>query len=147
PTVILFAATEPERTQSLVLHTTTARFVAADDYPFAISSEELRERNAVIREQWGTEELVAFGSRTAVEDADFRRWSAKSLRLSSSARHAAETLAMLRSMDVRQVLPSVRAPTLIIHRKSFPFIPVEQARYLADHLPDARLLLIDGDSP
>ena len=147
PTVILFAATEPERTQSLILHTTTARFAAAEDYPFGLSLDTMRARDAFVREKWGTDEMAALASRAAVEDPAFRRWVAKMQRVSSSARQAADTMAMLQSMDVRQVLPSVQTPTLVIHRKGFRTIPVEQARYLADHLPDARLLLIDGDSP
>jgi class 3 adenylate cyclase len=147
PTVILFAATEPERTQSLILFATSARFVVADDYPCGLPPELIRASEAVVREKWGTEELAMRSARAAVDDADFRRWGAKSQRLSASARHAAATIAALQSMDVRQVLPSVHTPTLIIHRKSFSTVPLEQARYLADHLPDARLLLIEGDTP
>jgi class 3 adenylate cyclase len=90
--------------------------------------------------------MAVLSSHAAVDDRAFRRWAAKSQRLSSSARQAASMMAMLQSMDVRQVLSSVQTPTLIIHRKGFRVIPVEQARYLADGLPDARLLLIDGDS-
>jgi class 3 adenylate cyclase len=147
PSVILFAATEPERTQSLILLTTTARFVVAEDYPCGLPLEVIRAGEAVVREKWGTEELAGRSCRAAAENAGLRRWMAKSQRVSSSARQAAATLAVFQSMDVRQVLPSVQTPTLIIHRKSFPLIPVEQARYLADHLPDARLLLIEGDTP
>lgn len=146
PTVILFAATEPDRTLSLILYATTARFAAAEDYPWGLSADTMRERAAVLLENWGTEDMAAGASPIAAEDPAFRRWCAKSQRLGSSARQAAATLAILGSIDVRQVLPSVQTPTLVIHRKGFRLIPVEQARYLADHLPDARLLLVDGDS-
>ena len=146
PTVILFAATEPERTQSLILYATSARFVATADYPFGFSVEAMRASEAYVREKWGTEELAGTSSRAAAEDPEFRRWVAKHQRVSSSARQAAAAIAVLQSMDVRQVLPAVQAPALILHRKGFPMISVDQSRDLADHLPDARLLLIEGDS-
>jgi class 3 adenylate cyclase len=147
PTAILFAATEPERTQSLVLYTTTARFAAADDYPVGNAFDTTREVAVFILENWGTERTAVFASRTAAQDPAFRRWFAKSQRIGSSPRQGAETVEMAWSMDVRQILPSVHSPTLVIHRRDTPYLPVEHARYLADHLPDARLLLVDGDTP
>jgi class 3 adenylate cyclase len=146
PIAILFAATVPEYTQSLILWTSTARFLAADDYPWGLSSQAVGDAEAFIVEAWGTETMAEFASPTSAKDPAFRRWFAKSQRAAANARTAAANLTRSRSMDVRQVLPSVQAPALVINRKGFPWVPIEQSRYLADHLPNARLLVIEGES-
>jgi class 3 adenylate cyclase len=145
PIGILFAATEPERASGLILHTTTARFAEDDDYPGGLSLDTIKDAVALIAQIWGTEDMAAFGSPTAAEDPAYRRWFSKMQRSASSAHAAARNMALLQSMDVRQFLPSLRTPTLVIHRKTFHWIPLEQARYLADRIPGARLLVIPGD--
>jgi class 3 adenylate cyclase len=145
PIALLFAATDPHRTQSLVLFSGTARFTADDDYP-GTPGDTLLDIERFLINTWGTEEMGAFVGQGPQEDPAFRRWFAKSQRAAASARDAAATLVRIRSMDVRDVLPSVRTPTLVVHRKAFPWVPVEQAKYLADNVPDARLLISEGDS-
>jgi class 3 adenylate cyclase len=145
PIAILFAAIEPERAQSLILYTSTARFLAAEDYPWGLPSDLLQAAEDFIVEAWGTEEMAAFGAPTAAHDPAFRRWFAKSQRAAAPPRTAAANITRSRLMDVREILPSVRTPALVIHRKGFRWVPVEQSRYLADHLPNARLLLVPGD--
>jgi class 3 adenylate cyclase len=66
-------------------------------------------------------------------------------RAASKPRDIAATLRTVNIADVRDILPSVLAPALIIHRKDYPWAPLEQARYLADHLRDARLCIIPGE--
>ena len=146
PIALLFAATEPERTQALILFAGTARFTAADDYPWGLPLDALMEAEGFLVEAWGTEQMADIVSPTAALDPAFRRWFAKSQRAAAGARAAASTLTRIRSMDVRQVLPTVRTPTLVIHRKGFQWVPIEQSRYLADNLPEGHLLLSDGDS-
>jgi class 3 adenylate cyclase/predicted alpha/beta hydrolase len=148
PIALLFAAIEPERTQALVLFTATARFSAAEDYPWGLELDTLIEAENFIIGTWGTEEMASIASGlTLGADPAFRRWFAKAQRAGATPREAAATLLRIRSMDVRQVLPLVQTPTLVIHRKGFEWVPIEQARYLAEHLPNARLLLSDSDNP
>ena len=64
-----FAATEPERTQALVLYCASARVAAADGYPGGLSEELAADSYAYITERWGTEALAEFASRTAAQDA------------------------------------------------------------------------------
>jgi class 3 adenylate cyclase/alpha-beta hydrolase superfamily lysophospholipase len=146
PIALLFAATEPDRSQSLILFAGTARFASAEDYPWGLPVDALLEAEGFFVEHWGTEEMASVGSPILAEDPAFRRWFAKSQRAAASAREAAATLTRIRLMDVRQVLSSVRTPTLVVHRKDFEWVPIEQSRFLADSLPDGRLLLSDGDS-
>jgi len=146
PIAVLFAATEPERTQALISFAGVARFAAADDYPWGISMETLLAAEEFIVQTWGTEDMAVVASPALAQDPQFRRWFAKSLRAAANAREAAATLTRIRSIDVRHVLASVRTPALIVHRKGFAWVPIEQTRYLADHLPEARLLVTEGDS-
>lgn len=146
PIALLFAATNPDRTQALVSFAGTARFVADDDYPWGLPAESLLQAEAFMVETWGTEEMAVIGSPIAAEDPAYRRWFARAQRAAGSAHDAAESLKRIRLMDLRPVLPAVRVPTLVIHRRQFPWVTIEQSRYLADHLPDARLLVTDGET-
>jgi class 3 adenylate cyclase len=144
PLAVLFAATQPERTQALILFGGTARFAAADDY-VGLSPETISDASAITAEAWGTEAIASFLTPSLADDPAYRRWFAKSLRAAASTQDAVALGAVIASMDVREVLPSVRAPALVVHRKGSPWVPIEQARYLADHLPEGRLLISDGD--
>jgi class 3 adenylate cyclase len=146
PIALLLAATEPERTQSLILFSGTARLAAAADYP-GLSLDTLREVQAWTEDTWGTEATASLLTPSHADDPAYRRWFAKAQRAALGPRDAAAVLSVIGEMDVRQVLASVRTPALVIHRKGYQWVPIEQARYLAEHLPDARLLLSDGDEP
>lgn len=143
PTAVLFAAIEPERTEALILFTTSSRFTAADDYPWGLPEDGLEEGMRRLAEMWGTAAPVDLLVPSMAGDQAFRRWYAKSSRSAMSPRDAAHYFALLYRMDVRLVLPSIRVPTLVMHRKDF-LLPVEQSRYLAEHIPGARLALVPG---
>jgi class 3 adenylate cyclase len=143
---LLFAATEPERTESLVLYCASARVAAAVDYPCGVPQDRVDQAIAYLTEMWGTEEMAAFVSQKSAQDAAFRRWCARMMRAASTPRDIGPTMRTVSAADVRHVLPSVRTPTLLIHRREYPWAPMDQARYLADHLPHARLFVIDGDA-
>ena len=146
PIALLLAATEPERTQSLILFEGTARFTAAEDYP-GLSADSMHEMERVTAEAWGTDAAASLLSPAHGDDPAYRRWFAKAQRAALGPRAAAAVLSVISAMDVRPVLASVRTPALVIHRKDYQLVPIEHARYLAEHLPDARLLLSDGDDP
>jgi class 3 adenylate cyclase len=146
PIALLLAATEPERTQSLILFEGTARFTAADDYP-GFSLDTIGEIGRITVEAWGTDAATSLLTPAFADDPAYRRWFAKAQRAALGPRDAAAVLSAIAAMDVRPVLGSVRAPTLVIHRTGYQWVPIEQARYLTDHLPDARLLLSEGDDP
>jgi class 3 adenylate cyclase len=143
PIALLLAATEPERIQSLILFSGTARFTTAEDYP-GWSLDTIREIEARTVDTWGTEAAASLLTPALADDPAYRRWFARSQRAALSPRDAAAVVSVIGAMDVRQILASVRTPALVI-RPEGGWVSIEQARYLAEHLPDARLLLSVGD--
>jgi class 3 adenylate cyclase len=144
PAAIMFAATRPERTQALILANTAARFAQADDYPWGLTREEMEAAADFVAEHWGTEASTGLGNTRAADDPAFRRWLAKSGRMSCSARDMATYMRQDFPTDVRQVLPSVQVPTLVLHRSDPPFFTVDQGRHLAEHIPGARFVSVPG---
>jgi class 3 adenylate cyclase/pimeloyl-ACP methyl ester carboxylesterase len=139
PIAVLFAAMHPERVSHLNLWTTTARWMAADDYPFGMSSETVDVFVDYIGRSWATEEFSQMGAPT--RDPEERAAWRRMLRSSATPRSAAKQWDyILRSVDVRGVLPAVQAPTLIFHASDSPILPIEHGRYLAEHLPNAKLI-------
>jgi class 3 adenylate cyclase len=145
PIAILFAAMHPERVSSLVLLTTTARYLAAPDYPAGMSAEAVDAFVAMIERLWGTPELLRMANPSMAEDSQFLEFGAKWFRASSTPRAAAAQLAyMMRSLDVRPVLPQIQSPTLVLHVQESALYPIEHGRYLAAKIPGARLVQLPG---
>jgi class 3 adenylate cyclase len=140
---VLYTVAHPERVSALVLHNTAAKYLMADDYPIGASPEALDAVLEVMRTHWATPEL----SRLVLPDDDPARVeiSAKIRRASVTPRSAvAQYNYMLRSVDVRWALPLIQVPTLVLHNRGQPFLPVEYGRYLADHISGARFVELPG---
>ncbi len=145
PMSLLFAATYPERTAALVLRGGFPRMMWAPDYPWGRSEEQYRaDLEADLRLYGRREEAAAqVGSLPGweQEDAgtivDYLRWSASPGALEGLAR-------MNREIDVRDVLPAIRVPTLILHGSDDAVVPAEAARWMADRIPGARLVEVSG---
>ena len=135
----LFAAIHPERTAALVLVNTTACVRRADDYPEGFSDEEFDAIVALGAETIFSVETQAPGM---VDDPGFRRWYERAVRLAAppDVRHQRFLAAI--NTDVRGVLASVQTPTLVISQEASPSAP--QHRYLADHIPGARLVEVQS---
>ena len=144
PTAIFFAATRPERTRALILAQTTAKLVAADDYPIGVPAEVANALLAQIDQLWGTEAAAAMVAPSRASEQRFRRWFAKMQRAGASPRAAQAFLRALMEVDVRPALPLIQAPTLVLHRRDAQLITVEHGRYLAEHIPKARLIELPG---
>jgi pimeloyl-ACP methyl ester carboxylesterase len=144
PTAMLFAGTRPQRTSALVLMHTTARWLAADDYPIGVTTEAAEALVAQVDQLWGTEALAATLVPSRAGDERFRRWFAKVLRAGVSPRAAQAFLRAMLMADVRSILPLVQTPTLILHRREFALLPIEHGRYLAEHIPGAKLVELPG---
>ena len=144
PMAALFAATHPDRTQALVLYATFARATWAPDYDWAWPAEERSQNSAQLAEHWG-EGLVASGvAPSRQDDRDFMEWAGRLERLAASPATIKRILDLIGEFDVRHVLPSIRVPTLVAHRRDDPFIKFEHSRYLAEHIPGARFLELEG---
>lgn len=144
PMSALFAATYPERTIALTMIGTYARRLRDVDYPWGPT---LEERNAYLEEMertWGGPVGIDERAPTMAKDAEFRRWWATYLRMGASPGAAKALTRMNAEIDVRSVLPSVRVPSLIIHRSADQCLKVEEGRYVASLIPRARYVELPG---
>jgi class 3 adenylate cyclase len=144
PTAIFFAATRPDRTSALVLVHTTAKYVAANDYPIGIAAELFEALLAQVDQLWGSEAMATMMVPSRADDARFSRWFAKLQRASASPRAVQPLLRAAFQVDVRPLLSLVQAPTLVLHRQDDQILPVEHGRYLAEHIPGAKLVELPG---
>lgn len=148
PAAILFAVTQPERVQALVLFNTTARLLAAPDYPEGHPPELAELVVEAVRSTWGTEDSVPLLAPSLAADAPFRRWYARFQRGACSPAMMAQNLERLFRMDGRAALGEVRCPTLVLHREEYGTASPGQGRYLAERIPGARFELVPGaDAP
>lgn len=142
PLAILFAATFPTRVENLVLINTYPKRISSPEFPGALSPEFFDGFLREVTENWGQPILV--DSVAPGSDPDFHRWWAASLRASMSPAAARAMVAMNRAIDVREALPAIHVPTLVIHRTDDGVNPLEGARYMAEHIEGARLLELPG---
>ena len=145
PMCSLFAATWPERTAGLVLCNTTARFMVAPDYSTGATQQQLERFLARCQAEWGTGITAKVFAPSKAGDEEFRRSWGRFERRSVSPSGMCKIVAMGADTDVRHVLPSIRVPTLVIHRRGDRVTPVEFGRYLADHIPGAKLTELAGE--
>jgi class 3 adenylate cyclase len=144
PMAITLASTRPERVTALIVVNSTARWTRDDDYPIGMDPEAAEQIISMLVATWGSEAAAALAVPSRASDPGFVTWFAKLQRLSiSPAEAAAYTRAML-TADVRALLPSITAPTLVIHRRDIQFIPLSHAEYLTENIPGARLVTIPG---
>ena len=141
---LLFASMHPERTQVLSLGNTAARYLSDDDYPCGMAPEQANQQVRLFREKWGTDELTAMLLPHLRNNPQSVAMRSRGSRGAATPRLAAEYFRYMFELDVRSILHSIRVPTLIFHRTGFPLVRVEAARYLADHIPGARLIEIPG---
>ena len=145
PMCVLFAATFPERTSALVLGASYARRTWAPDYPWGLDEQAQQRILDGYEERWGR---PGFGSRSIapslVDDESFQTWYAQAQRFSGTPASARAWFRITMEIDVRDVLPAIRVPTLVVHRTGDRVIPVESGRYLAEHISDAKYVEIPG---
>jgi class 3 adenylate cyclase len=144
PTAILFGAMHPDRTQGLILANTAARGFFVDDNSPDPYPADIAAAAEVFAQQWGTEDVAVPGNPDAARDPAFRRWSALTMRLAMTGKEASDYFRFLQHSDVRDVLPSLRVPTLVLHRENYKWYPVELGRHLADRIPDGQFALVPG---
>jgi class 3 adenylate cyclase/alpha-beta hydrolase superfamily lysophospholipase len=165
PAAIVFAALRPERTQALVLCDTfsfmatgwddigrdpdellaevRARYlseVGPDYMPSVEQIARLQEFLRAVRSAWGSGAALSI----AVPSVRSMRQFAMLERMAASPGMARATFEAMFGIDVRPILPTITAPTLVIHAREDPTFGVQAGRYLADHIPGARYLEVDG---
>ncbi len=145
PLCSLFAATYPEKTEALVMIGSYARRLVAPDYPWGVSPEERDQFCRTILDEWGGPVGLDVRAPSAAGDERFREWWASYLRMGASPGAAVALTRMNAEIDVRDVLPSIRVPTLVLHRTGDRCLRVEEGRYLAQRIPGATFVELPGD--
>jgi class 3 adenylate cyclase len=141
---VYFAAAHPERVSALVMANAYARYLRADDYPAGLPPEFVDGAADAIAEHFGTGWSADVLTPSLAGDPEFRRWWARCERLSTSPAALKSYWREIVSRDIRSVLPSVRVPTLVIHRRDDNYAPVAHGRYLADHIHGASYVELEG---
>ena len=144
PMAMLFAATYPERTSALILYGTYAkRRDPDDDYPWAPTWQQRQADAAEVEQSWGAESHL--GAMAPNADAAMVAWWRARGRAAASPGAARDLILMNSQIDVRAVLPAIRTPTLVMHRRGDRDSKVEEGRYIAGHISGARFVEFEGD--
>lgn len=145
PMCALFAATYPERTSGVVMFGTYAKRIRDDDYPWAPTIEQRNAFFDVVKRDWGKPVGIEERAPSMAGDPEFRAWWAEYLRMGASPGAAVALTKMNAEIDVRDVLPLVHVPTLVMHRTDDLCLKVEEGRYVADRIPGSKFVELDGN--
>src|SRR5262245_4636656 len=144
PVAALYAATHPERTRALILINSSATLARSEDYDAGATPEEYERFVGWAEHVWGSGRFLrASMPDVPIDDAllrDLARWERQSM----SPAVVGPILRQAYATDVRAVLPAISAPTLVFHTVENRIIPIEHGRYLAEHIPNARLVELPG---
>ncbi len=148
PLAMLFAAAHPERTRSLILQGGEVRERTDEDWPWGESTvEEFEASIATVQERWGRGTGIASRVPSIAEDPSLpaiQAWWGKAQRNAATPAAWEAFAQMAFDIDVRDVVPSIHVPTLIIHTTGDRVCHVENARWLAAHIPGARYIELPG---
>jgi class 3 adenylate cyclase len=144
----IFAATYPERTNALALYGTAVAGAAKNDFPWQWSEEEWSSYMDEVTNGWGTlayaEKVVPWFNPSLAGDERAVRWWARFMRQAASPNAAVAIERVWHQTDVRPVLPTIRVPTLVLHRVDDAVESVEAGRDMARRIPEARFVELPG---
>jgi pimeloyl-ACP methyl ester carboxylesterase len=145
----MFAGSHPDRTQALVLFSPWVRYRVAPDFPWGWTDEQVTEWEEQIRTGWGTEtfmrNLLQMSGPSKADDREFiATWTWYS-RLCASPDSILAIERVLHEVDGRAVLPSIQAPTLVLHREGDRVAPVDGSRWIASRIPGGKMVVLPGD--
>jgi class 3 adenylate cyclase len=143
--VMLFAATNPSRVDSLALVNPFARYIRGPDTPFGMPEESAERYVQLYRETVGRGPLLDWVAPSRAGDPLFRRWYLRSERLGGGPGEASAVYRVFMRSDLLGVLPSIQAPTLLLRRRGDRHVRDGHARLIAERVPDARLVELEGD--
>lgn len=144
PMCSLFAATYPERTTALVMIGTYAKRIREEDYPWGVSKEDREKFFEIMRRDWGKPVGIEERAPSLAADEEFRNWWATYLRMGASPGAAVALTKMNAEIDVRNVLPTIRVPSLVIHRAGDLCLKVEEGRFVASKIPACKYVELEG---
>ncbi len=143
---ILFAATYPQRVTALILSGGMARSTYAEDYPWGTPAEALVEAGyELMLPNWGDGSTIEVAAPSQAHNPATREFYGRLERSTASPGMLAALSQMFLDLDVRDVVPSVHTPALVLHRTRDRLVNVRHGRWLAENLPNARMVEFDGD--
>ena len=145
PMCSLFAATYPEKTLALVMIGSYAKRIRDEEYPWGPTAEQREHFFEVMRQQWGGPVGIDERAPSLAHDPQFRDWWATYLRMGASPGAAVALTQMNAEIDVRNVLASIRVPSLVIHRTDDQCLKVEEGRFVAERIPGAKFVEFPGN--
>jgi class 3 adenylate cyclase len=141
---VMAAATHPDRIDSLVLINGFARFSRADDYPAGIPIAAAEAALQQIADTWGRGTMAAVLGPSVASSPGMTEWYGRLERFSAGPGTALARMRTILELDVRELLPLVTAPTLVIQSLGDMYVRAGHGRYLAEHIPGAKLLERDS---
>ncbi|HEX6674320.1 MAG TPA: hypothetical protein VF486_04755 [Actinomycetes bacterium] len=128
----------------MAAYATAAAFTPSDSPP-GVTRAQLATLRTVVSRTLDVEEVLPLWAPSRVGDAAFSRWLTRYMRMGAGVGGAAEIVRRWQEIDLREVLPQVAVPTLVLHRRGDRAIDPGNARYLAERMPHARLALVPGE--
>jgi pimeloyl-ACP methyl ester carboxylesterase/DNA-binding winged helix-turn-helix (wHTH) protein len=144
PMCSLFAATYPEKTIAMVMIGSYAKRIKDEEYPWGVSQEDREAFFEYIGREWGKPVGIEERAPSLANDEVFRNWWATYLRMGASPGAAVALTKMNAEIDVRNVLPTIRVPTLVIHRQGDLCLKVEEGRFLAQEINGCKYVEFEG---
>ncbi len=135
----MYAATHPDRVSALILTNTSAVGAAV------LTPETVEPMRRAVQSSWGKGELARIFTPSMAEDPSWTRFFGKLERYAASPAMAQKLIEMNLQADIREILPTIRVPTLVIHRRENKVVPPELGRQVADAIPGARFVEIPGE--
>jgi pimeloyl-ACP methyl ester carboxylesterase/DNA-binding CsgD family transcriptional regulator len=140
----LFAATYPERTAGIIIDGSYPSALVRPGYPWGIPEDRYEQFLETALDTWGRVITMDRYCPTQVDNPEVARWWATFTQMSASPGDAVDLLRMNTQIDIRDALPAIHVPTLIIHASGDRVAPIQAGRYFAEHIPKAKFLELDS---
>ena len=140
----LFAATYPERTAALIIDGSYPSALRRPGYPWGMTEEQMELNMLRVRDVWDKVVGMERYAPSQVDNPEVANWWGTFKQMSASPGDAEDLLRMNTLIDIRDILPAIRVPTLIVHATGDRVAPIEAGRYFAEHIPGAKLLELDS---
>jgi DNA-binding SARP family transcriptional activator/pimeloyl-ACP methyl ester carboxylesterase len=144
PNSMVFTATYPERVSGLILYGTCAKWTKSEDYPWALTREQYDLWVQQISENWGAALNIEEYAPSRAHDAQLQNWWADMMRSASSPGGIKAVVEVMREIDVRDILPAIRTPTLVLHRKGDRAVRIQAGRFLSGQIPGVKYVELEG---
>jgi len=142
---IQLCCAHPQRVAGLCLFAALPKGTASATFDAALQPRQYDLWKAHLVAEWGTSRSVAVFAPSHASDPTLNDWWARLLRLSSSPGTIAGILDQLRDVDVTALLPSIRCPAILLHRRGDRAVRIESSRFMAMHIPGATLVELEGE--